>query len=288
MKLRAYAKINLMLDIVSRLENGMHSLCMLMQSVGLYDELCVEKAESGIELSCSDLSVPVDNSNTAYRAAELFFEAIGIHAGAKINIIKNIPHSAGLAGGSADAAAVLVGLNALYAAGLSETELCSLGLRIGADVPFCICGGTRLAQDVGQVLSELPPLKDSPIVLVKPNCGVSTAQAYAAFDSAERVRHLNVTAMINAAANADFDKICSLCGNVFEQFIEVPERVGIRSVMRKYSARVCCMSGSGPTVFGIFTDDALALDCAAAINETRSLGTAYLCRPVSCGVEIIR
>jgi len=277
--LEAPAKINLLLDIICLLPNGYHSLCMVMQTVDLCDTVEVTLRDDGkINLTCSEAALPTDRKNIAYRAAEKFFEATGINCGADISLTKRIPFEAGLAGGSTDAAAVLKALNELCDTKLSTRELCAIGVKLGADVPFCICGGTMLAQDIGQVLSELPALKDCFIVLVKPNVGVSTKEAFAAFDTAESIRHPDCTAMIHAAANADFENITANVGNVFEQFIEVPQRAEIKAIMRDHGSLACCMSGSGPTIFGIFETKEKAEKCAAAIPG--KLGKAFVTKPI--------
>lgn len=278
-KLDAPAKINLLLDIVRLLPNGYHSLFMVMQSVSLYDTVELTLNDSGtVTAECSEKSLPTDRRNIAVRAAEGFFEVTGQKCGVHISITKRIPMAAGLAGGSTDAAAVLKGLNQLCGTGLSKQELCNIGVKLGADVPFCIMGGTMLAQDIGQVLSPLPPIADCAIVLAKPNCGVSTKEAYAEFDSCESVHHPDCVGMLNALANSDFAAATQLISNVFEQFIEVPERIDIKAVMRASGAVNCCMSGSGPTVFGIFDSDEKAKACVAKLKERYE--QVYLTRPV--------
>ena len=243
-KTRAYAKINLMLDILSRLDNGYHDLFMIMQSVGIYDDVTVTKNESGIiSITCTVEAIPVDSSNVAYKAAEAFFNYTGIiNNGLEINIDKNIPHAAGLAGGSADAAAVIVALDELYSTGLKEKDIIAIGSKVGSDVPFCAIGGTMLAQYTGTVLSHLPDLDEKYIIIVKPNQDVSTGKAYAAFDTAERVRHLDTKGMLTSCFNNDWKSISEKVGNVFEQFIEVTDRTVIKGIMRKHKCLCCCMS----------------------------------------------
>ncbi len=277
--LDAPAKINLLLDIICRLPNGYHSLFMVMQTVDLCDTVEVSLRDDGkINLTCSEPELPTDSKNIAYRAAQKFFEAAGIDCGADITLTKRIPFAAGLAGGSTDAAAVLKALNTLCGVDMTDDELCAIGVKLGADVPFCIKGGTMLSQDIGQVLSPLPDLSDCYIVLVKPDVGVSTKEAYEAFDTCTEIRHPCCSAMLHAAANADFDGIVANVGNVFEQFIEVPQRAEIKAVMRDCGSLACCMSGSGPTVFGIFDSKEKAEECVAAIPE--KLGKAFLTRPI--------
>lgn len=284
---KAAAKINLMLDILTTLENGYHSLFMIMQSVGLYDTVSVESADDGrISISCSEKKLPCDKSNIAYKAAEAFFDYTKItNKGIKIHIEKNIPFAAGMAGGSADGAAVIAALNDIYSAGLSQRELCAVGVKVGADVPFCLTGGTCLAQNIGEVLSPLADLPDCHIVLAKPERGVSTKEAYAAFDTAQNIRHLDTCGMLFAASKGDLNEICRRTENVFEQLIEVPERVPIKSVLNRYGALAACMSGSGPTVFGIFDDESKA-ECA--VESLRSfINQVYLVKPVNSGLEKI-
>lgn len=284
---RAYAKINLMLDILSRLDNGYHDLFMIMQSVGLYDEVTVEKTESeSITISCNKDDIPCDEKNIAHKAATFFFEETDIkNCGIHIHIDKRIPHAAGLAGGSADGAAVIVALNKLFNTELSEKEIIRIGAKVGADVPFCALGGTMLAQYTGTVLSHLPDLSEKYIIIVKPDQDVSTGKAYAAFDAAERVRHLDTKGMLMAVLNDDWKKIGEKVDNVFEQFIEVTDRTVIKGIMRKYGCLCTCMSGSGPSIFGVFDNIENAESC---LNELKKdFCGSFLCTTVKQGCEII-
>ncbi len=283
---KAYAKINLMLDILSTLPNGYHDLFMIMQSVGLYDTVTVEKNDSEkIEITCSIKDIPCDERNIAYKAAVAFFEGTDIkNCGINIHIEKRIPHAAGLAGGSADGAAVLVALNGLFAAGISEKELINIGAKVGSDVPFCAIGGTMMAQYTGTILSHLPDLSEKYIIIVKPQQDVSTGKAYAAFDSAERVRHLDTKGMLHACVNNDWKGISERVGNVFEQFIEVSDRAVIKSIMRKHGCLCCCMSGSGPSIFGVFCEKEKAEDC---LNELKNdYENSFLTTTVVKGCDI--
>ncbi|WP_294911766.1 4-(cytidine 5'-diphospho)-2-C-methyl-D-erythritol kinase, partial [uncultured Eubacterium sp.] len=184
-EVKAYAKINLLLDIVATRKDGYHDLFMIMQSVGIYDTVTVSKQKGRkITLSCNLDSIPVDEKNIAYKAAVAFFDAYKIkNTGIHIDIVKRIPHAAGLAGGSADGAAVIKALNEIYKTNLSDKELCKIGVKVGADVPFCITGGTLLSQGIGEVLTPVKPLRRCFIVLAKPDFGVNTGYAYKQFDN---------------------------------------------------------------------------------------------------------
>ena len=285
-KLSAPAKINLFLDITGKLDNGYHSLFMVMQSVSLGDTVTVEECnENGIFLTCSEKSLPTDEKNIAYKAAKKFYEAVGKEPSVRIYIEKLIPFAAGLAGGSADAAAVLVALNEAHNNYFCQTELCKIGLSIGSDVPFCICGGTSLSQNTGGVLSPLEPLKSCYIVLAKPECGVSTAEAYSAADNTE-LYHPDSMRMLDCCEKGDFEGICRYAGNVFEQVIEVPDRVEYKRIMREYGASLCQMSGSGPTVFALFKEKENAENCAEELR--RICPDVFVTEPVPHGVTTER
>lgn len=283
--LKAYAKINLMLDILSRLDNGYHDLYMIMQSVSLYDTVTVEKTDTkDITITCDVPSIPTDEKNIAHKAAKAFFDYTNIeNSGIAIDIKKNIPHAAGLAGGSTDGAAVIVALDKLFSANLKEKDIIAIGAKVGADVPFCALGGTMLSQYTGTVLSHLPDLDLPYIIIVKPSQDVSTAEAYSAFDRAERVRHLDKNAMLQAVISGDKESVYEKIGNVFEQFIDVTERVLIKDIMRKHGAEAACMSGSGPSVFGIFEDKEMAESCLDELKK--SYPQSYLCSSTDCGCE---
>ncbi len=284
----AAAKINLSLDITGKLDNGYHSLVMVMQSVSLFDTVTIEKTTSGtVEMTCSAGVLPCDKRNTAFKAALAFFNDAGIkNEGIKIHIEKRIPMAAGLAGGSADAAAVICGLNALYNTGLCETALCSIGLKVGSDVPFCISGGTKLVENAGEKISPLPAFCDCFIVLAKPEAGVSTKEAYGAFDNADNILHPDNAAIISAMQRGDFDALCRESQNVFEQVIEIPELAEIRSIISERGASLTRMSGSGPTVFGLFTDEEKARLAEKSLKESGICAAVELCRPISFGIKI--
>ena len=284
----AAAKINLLLDIKGKLPNGYHSLYMVMQSVSLCDRVTVEQTDTGIiELTCSREAIPCDSRNTAYCAAECFFEQTGIqNGGLRIHIDKKIPHEAGLAGGSADAAAVLRALDAIYAPGLRERDLCRIGVKIGADVPFCIAGGTMIAQGIGEVLTPLEDMPACTIVLAKPAEGVSTAAAYARYDERGSCRGQDSKAMLAAIRGGDLYQIAQKLGNSFEQLIDTPRRVEIKSILRSCGAIGSCMSGSGPTVFGLFDDEVRA---EKAVRQLRTIvDDVFICHPVKFGCNPVK
>ncbi|MBQ3432295.1 MAG: 4-(cytidine 5'-diphospho)-2-C-methyl-D-erythritol kinase [Clostridia bacterium] len=284
MKVKACAKINLMLDILGKLDNGYHELYMLMQSVSLCDVVEVETAKD-IRISCTAPHIPTDRSNIAYRAAEAFFESTGIQGGARIYIQKNIPSQAGLAGGSADGAAVIVALDALYGTDMHYYELCDIGSKVGADVPFCIVGKTRICRGIGDKMELIRPIEDCSIVIVKPHKDVSTAEAYAEYDKVGWRRKPDQKGIVRAIKFSDLKETARLCENVFEQFIEVGERPAIKAVMRKHGALGSCMSGSGPSIFGIFDD---AQKAAAAAEELKQdFEETFLCEPTYYGCKIL-
>lgn len=284
---KAYAKINLLLDILRTLPDGYHDLYMIMQSVSLYDKVTVSKTDTGkIEILCDNYAIPTDNRNIAYKAAVHFFDYIDKeNPGIEITLEKNIPHAAGLAGGSADGAAVVTALNKLFDVQLSDRQVLEICSRFGSDVAFCALGGTMAAQGTGNVLTYMPQMKIDNIVIVKPDCSVSTAQAYSAFDTAEHIRHLDRTGAFDAVMNADLDALCSRVDNVFEQFIDVPQRVPIKAAMRRHGAKCACMSGSGPSVFGIFEKEEDARRCAEELKE--QYPNTYLCSSMPFGCEIV-
>lgn len=283
MKVKACAKINLMLDIIGRLDNGYHELYMLMQSVSLCDEVEVEKAET-ISLTCSDARIPSDESNIAYKAAKAFFESTGIKGGAKIHIQKNIPSQAGLAGGSADGAAVIVALDEMYETNLHYTALCAIGAKVGADVPFCIVGKTRICRGIGDKMELIRPIEDCFIVIVKPHKDVSTAEAYAEYDRVGWRRKPDQKGIVHAIKTSNLKETARLCENVFEQFIEVGERPHIKAVMRSCGALGSCMSGSGPSIFGIFESEEQARAAYAALKP--EFEDTFLCTPTYYGCKI--
>lgn len=287
-KVKAYAKINLMLDIIYRRTDGYHDLFMIMQSIGIYDTVTVTETKSKkITITCNIDDIPLDEQNIAHKAAAAFFDSTKIkNKGVNIDIVKRIPHAAGMAGGSADGAGVLVALNELTGAGLSDDELCAIGVKIGADVPFCIKGGTLLAQGIGDVLNKVKPLRKCYIVIAKPDCSVNTASAYKQFDECGKVHTPDKLGMLYAMQGRDLKEICSKMENVFEQFIAVENKVEIKDIMRANSALGVCMSGSGPTVFGIFDNKDSAEKCALELKPLAK--DIAVTTPVSKGCRIVK
>lgn len=286
-KVNAYAKINLMLDIIYRRTDGYHDLFMIMQSIDLCDTVTVTATDTKkITITCNIDDIPLDEKNIAYKTADAFFKALKIkNKGINIDIVKRIPHAAGLAGGSADGAGVLVALNELFSTGLTDDELCRIGVKIGADVPFCIKGGTLLAQGIGDVLNKVKPLRRCYILIAKPDCSVNTGSAYSEFDKHGTVHTPDKLGMLCAMQSRELADICCKMENVFEQFIEVPNKVDIKEIMRNNGALGVCMSGSGPTVFGIFDDKEKAIKASKELKPFAK--HIELTVPVSKGCKVI-
>ena len=269
MKIRAYAKVNISLDVVGKREDGYHLLKMIMQNIDLYDEIIVEKQSSDITIECNKNYVPIDSRNLAYKAAMVFKERYNISEGVKIKIFKNIPVSAGLAGGSTDAAAVLKVMNKLFEVNAPKEELMELGLKLGADIPYCIQGGTALCEGVGEIITPLKPFKDKIIVLVKPSFGVSTKEVYKNFELEKVKKHPETEALINAMAEDDLRYVADNMRNLLENVTLKKHKVliNLKEEMNKYGAINSMMSGSGPTVFAFFDDMLKAQKCFEKMKE---------------------
>lgn len=279
--LHAPAKINLTLEVTGRRADGYHTLRSVMQAVDLCDRVTVTcREQAGIELRLSDPALPTDSRNTAMRAAEVFAAQAGLPFGVTIEVDKHIPRQAGMAGGSADAAGVLAALNILTGARFSVEALCQMGVRIGADVPFCLLGGCALAEGIGEELTPVPGLPDMPIVVVKPPVGVSTAEAYQRVDGAVLTDRPDTDGMLCALRAGDGAAIGAALGNVFETAMALPEVAAIREAMAAHRPLGSRMTGSGSAVFALFDGEAPALACAA---DAAAQGAVYLCRPCSTG-----
>ncbi len=266
--INSYAKINLTLDVLGQRPDGYHNVRMVMAQCGLCDTLLLAKRAKGITLRTNLDYLPCDERNTAVKAAMLFFDETGIDGGADIDIVKRIPVAAGLAGGSGNAAAVLSGLNQLFDAKLSQEVLLRLGKAVGADVPYCTSGGTMLAEGIGELLTPLPDLPRTPIVVVKPDIRVSTAQVYAALDQEQKAAHPGTQAVADALARADTACVAAAMFNVMESVTAVMHPVigMIKSHLLAKGALGTVMSGSGPSVFALFDDYAAAKAAAAAFG----------------------
>ena len=277
---KAFAKINLSLDVLGKRENGYHDVCMVMQTVSVFDLITVERIASGIELSTNLPYLPLDKNNLAYKAAQEFFAYTGIKSGVRIDIFKRIPVGAGLAGGSSNASAVLKAMNKLFSAGLSLKELCNIGVKIGADVPYCVLGGTRLAEGIGEKLSPLPKLPKCSIVLVKPSFSISTKSVYEKIDSYQDYARPDTATLIKGLKEKNLETISSSMCNVLEE-VSISEHPVLEKVKEELISRgaICAqMSGSGPTVFGIFQN---YQDAKNAKNELwGKYKTVYICSPV--------
>lgn len=264
---KAEAKINLTLDLTGILPNGYHGLFTVMQSVSLGDIITVETNESGnITLCCSDKSVPCDEKNTAYKAAKLFFEAALINDGADIFIEKITPSEAGLGGGSADAASVLSILNKIYKDKICEKNLYKIALKVGADVPFCLAKGTKLCQNIGEIMSPLPAL-DAYVVIAKPAAGVSTKEAFARFDTSSNLSHPDNDAFLFYASSGDYKQALNYAGNMFEVLVPLEEGKEIKEIMKKSGAYYSAMSGSGSAFFGLFDNENDAVKAAEKLKN---------------------
>lgn len=272
-KLRAYAKINLGLDVVGVLPNGYHEVRMIMQTVGIYDELSFEKTENGIVITTDAGELPTNEDNLIYKAVKLLFDKYAISEGVRIHLQKNIPIAAGMAGGSTDAAATLKGISELFELNCDEKELRELGVKIGADVPYCIMGGTALAEGIGEKLTKLSPAPDCFLLVAKPDINVSTKYVYEHLDAQEDYEHPDIDGMLDAISKGSLDGVVSTMGNVLET-VTVPAYPVIDTIkarMRELGALNSMMSGSGPTVFGIFDQEAVA---AKAFESLKADGVA--------------
>ncbi|KJR99975.1 MAG: hypothetical protein VR68_07340 [Peptococcaceae bacterium BRH_c4a] len=268
MEIKARAKINLFLDVLGLRPDGYHEILTVMQSLELHDILEIEASlEGDLQVECSDPGIPSGSGNLAYKAADLLRREFG-GAGARIFINKNIPHSAGLAGGSSNAAAALKCLNAAWDINISPEELFSLGEKIGSDVPFCLLGNTAVAGGRGEALTPLPPFSGVGVVLVKPSFGVSTAQAYRLYDALPPMPEQDAGALVRAMEGKDFTAVAGLMYNALERVTVslYPEIMNIKSALVGAGAAGSLMTGSGPTVFGLCPSPGEALAVASRLN----------------------
>lgn len=282
MKLKAYAKINLTLDITGRREDGYHTLDTVMHSVSVWDEVEIKRINKpGIRLFCNREYLPVDTKNTAFRAAQYFFERCGITGqGLSIHIRKYIPSRAGMGGGSADAAAVLHGLNQMFRAGLPLEALVELGAKVGADVPFCVVGGACRCQGIGEQVEKVPLLPECWLVLCKPPAGMSTPRAYALIDQFPLSRARATGKMVSLLAGGDLRRIGEGVANRFDETMKLQQVREIKRVMQAAGAFGASMTGSGSAVFGLFPTEEAARAC---MQQLEGKGRLYLARPLDRG-----
>lgn len=283
----APAKINLTLDITGRREDGYHFMRMVMQSVSLCDQITLARAEKpGIQLLCDVPGLPLDGRNLAWRAAERFLDAIGRPGdGLVIGLHKRIPMQAGLAGGSADAAGVLRGLDALYETRFSQARLCDLALPLGADVPFCLVGGAVLAEGIGELFTPLPSLQGCYIVIAKPAEGVSTAEAFARFDREGSCRVPDTDEMAAAVAAGNLPEVGLRLCNVLEEVSLLPQVAQLRNLFAECGALGSVMTGSGSAVFGLFAEKRAARRCYLRLRGAAQ--AVFLTQPIDRGAYLL-
>lgn len=279
LELKALGKINLGLDVLGRRENGYHDVRMVMQTVYLYDRIIMKKSKTpGIRLETNLYYLPVNENNLAYQAAQMLMDEFHIEEGVSIQLDKHIPVAAGMAGGSSNAAAVLFGMNRMFSLGLSQKELMERGVKLGADVPYCIMRGTVLAEGIGEILTPLSPMPKCYVLIAKPAISVSTKMVYEKLDSHEIEDHPDIDGILAGLKAGDLKKIAGSMGNVLERVTvdAYPVIDRIKKMMIKEGALNAMMSGSGPTVFGIFEEKATARKAADAIRDARLTKQVYV------------
>ena len=267
---KAYAKINLGLDVIGRLPNGYHEVRMIMQTVGIYDVLTLKKIPEGIVVTTDNGDLPTDEDNLIYKSARLMLEQYRLPGGVSIHLEKNIPIAAGMAGGSTDAAATFIGMNELFEVGAGEEELRELGVKVGADVPYCIMGGTALAEGIGEKLTPLPAPQDCYLLIAKPDINVSTKYVYEHLDAEGVEKHPDIDGMIEALKQGSLTGIVERMSNVLENVTvkKYPVIQEMKQNMLDNGALGSLMSGSGPTVFGIFDERESAEKALGALMKT--------------------
>ena len=283
MRVRAFAKINLGLDILRKREDGYHEVRMIMQTIQMYDVLEMKKVKKpGISLSVNYPYIPSDERNLVYKAAKLLMDEFQVKEGVDIRLEKFIPVAAGMAGGSSDAAAAMVGINHLFKLGLSEKDLMDRAVNIGADVPYCIMRGTALAEGIGEKLTRIAQVPDCYVLIGKPGIGVSTKTAYESLQLDKIQSHPDIDGMIRDIENGNLLAMTDKMGNVFESGIigKYPVIGEIKDLMEANGALKAMMSGSGPTVFGIF-DDREKMEAAAAVLRQSNLAKTVFATEVT-------
>ena len=287
-KLKAYAKVNLALDVLRKRPDGYHDVKMIMQNISLYDELTFSVVDNKLQdnynilLTSNSEKIPTDERNLIYKAVKLMFDEYNINADIKIHLEKHIPVEAGMAGGSTDCAAAIKAVNELFALGLSEKEMMDIGVRLGADVPFCIMARTALSEGIGEVLSPLKPIPSCYILVAKPPISVSTGMVYKNLKCDELKSHPDIDGMIDALSKGSLSEVAARMDNVLETVTVslYPKIEVLKGIMKDKGALNSIMSGSGPTVFGIFEKpDEASLAKEFIISEGLS-NEVYVVEPV--------
>lgn len=277
MEIKAYAKINLTLDITGKREDGYHTIETVMQSVDLADTVTVLESWPGeIQVETDKGYLPADRRNTAWQAADLFFKQTGINSGVKIKVQKTVPGRAGMGGGSADAAAVLLAMNAIFHTDLPQETLLEFGLKIGADVPFCIQGGTCRGHGIGEKLEKLSPMPKCELLICKPPTGVSTPRAYAMVDRFPPTGQIYTPRMVSALKTGDIHTVANALHNRFDETMRLQQVQDIKRIMMVEGALNAQMTGSGSAVFGIFYDREVARACGEKLKPN---GEVFLAKP---------
>ncbi|RKM55975.1 4-(cytidine 5'-diphospho)-2-C-methyl-D-erythritol kinase [Butyrivibrio sp. CB08] len=283
---KAYAKINLGLDVLGKRDDGYHLVKMIMQNVDIFDTLTFRDTEDGsITLSANDENIPVDDSNLICKVARQLKEAYGVTKGAQIELVKRIPVAAGMAGGSTDGAAAYKALNELWNLGLSDEELCKLAVKLGADIPYCIVGGTALSEGIGEVLTPIDSRADYHLVVAKPDIMVSTGWVYTELDSTEISRHPDIDAVKRALEEGDVQGMCDNIHNVLEPVTTAKYDVikDIEKILEENGAVKAFMTGSGPTVFAVFDDEKKAGVGFDAVKKSGLAWQLFLTKPIDPG-----
>ncbi|SHE96541.1 4-diphosphocytidyl-2-C-methyl-D-erythritol kinase [Tissierella praeacuta DSM 18095] len=279
--INSYGKINLGLDVLYRRDDGYHEINTIMQQISLNDILTIKEIKKDIEIECNKEEVPLDSTNLVYHAWKKMQEKTGINRGIKVNIYKRIPVAAGLAGGSANAAAVLKGLNELWGLKLSEKELMEIGVEIGADVPYCIMGGTAFAEGIGEKLTKIRSFKDKNVLLINPGIGISTAEVYKNI-RLNKQSHIDIKKIMSFIEEDDINSVAKSITNVMEEVVieKTPIISEIKRDMLDYGALGSLMSGSGPTVFGLFEDLDKLQFCKKSLEKKYNKGVVLIVKTI--------
>jgi len=281
-ELKAYGKINIGLDVIRKREDGYHDLDMIMQTVGVYDDVIILREDGTqtyeIEVSTDADILPNDKGNLAFMAAKVLMEAYDIKSKVKIHINKRIPIAGGMAGGSADCAAVLRGVNQLFQLGLTDEQLQEYGVKLGADVPYCIVGGTKRAQGIGEILTDLPTPPKCYVIIAKPDAFVSTKFVYSHIRPAQIENHPDIDGIIESIKAGDLYGMCEKIANVMEDVTipEYPIIQKVKDILKSNGAVNALMSGSGPTVFGIYDDEEKAKQSMDVLSGKEFVSQLYL------------